>query len=70
MSYQEFLQWAEYRRRFGPLNPMLRVDAAFARFSVLIAQLTGNKRKVSDYMPYLPHSDEPATLDDIKKLLG
>lgn len=55
----------------GPFNPMLRMDAAFARMSVLIASLTGNKRKVSDFMPYIKASpDAPASVEDITKLIG
>ena len=55
----------------GPFNPMLRMDAAFARMSVLIASLTGNKRKVSDFMPYIKaHPDAPASVEDITKLIG
>lgn len=55
----------------GPFNPMLRMDAAFARLSVLIAALTGNKRNVSDFMPFIKaKSDAPASVEDITKLIG
>lgn len=71
MSVTEFQSWIEYREMTGPFNPMLRMDAAFARLSVLIAALTGNKRNVSDFMPFIKaKSDAPASVEDITKLIG
>jgi hypothetical protein len=47
MSADEFRIWLQYRRKWGPLNPMQRLDAAVARMAVW-----KYGKRVEDYMPW------------------
>lgn len=64
ISIAEFECWWQYRKKYGPLNPMLRNDAAIARLSVLVAAVNGHKRKASDFMPWPEQQTE--SIDDIE----
>lgn len=71
LSIGEFASWMQYRKKYGPFNPMLRIDAAVARLSQFIAATKGAKREVADFMPWpvleKPSIDE-AELASMKKM--
>lgn len=54
MTHNELLTWIEYSRWRGPINPMLRIDAAIARLCQVWAG--GEIRK---YMPWPREEPEP-----------
>jgi hypothetical protein len=64
MSHAEVMRWIEYRERNGPMNPMLRLDAAVAR--AIGPFLKGDKRAL---LPWPKESDTPASLDDVMGML-
>ena len=59
--------WRLFRRKNGPLNPMLRVDAAVARAGAMFLK----DRDPKHLMPYPRDDDEEAvaTLDDFMAIL-
>lgn len=58
MSHAEFRDWLLYIRENGPLNPMLRMDAAIGR-AVLPFLKKGTK--LQDLMPWPHKQDEEGT---------
>lgn len=70
LSRHEFSQWVEYRKRRGPLNPLLRQESGFALLASLLCSVHGIKSRTGeilsqrDFMPYAV--DEPeASFDDL-----
>ena len=60
MTYAELLSWMEYRKRYGPLNPILRNDAAIARMAIRMAG-----GKMEDYMPWPKQEVKELTFDEL-----
>lgn len=67
MPYPEFLSWCAYRRKRGPLNPLLRNDAALARISFQIHRALGGTKDLSDFMPW---AEDEAEVTDVLTILG
>jgi hypothetical protein len=66
MTYAELLSWMEYRERYGPLNPMLRNDAAIARMA---SAMTGAKMEA--FMPWpRQRAAEPSFDELVNKIRG
>jgi hypothetical protein len=67
MSVTEVEIWRLFRRKNGPLNPMLRIDSAVARAGALFLK----DRDPKHLMPYPRDEDEEAvaTLDDFMSIL-
>lgn len=65
VSYSEFVNWCEYRRRQGGLNVGLRIDRAIAR--ALAAHFNSmsktQKFKISDFSPF-DADQEKVNVDD------
>lgn len=55
MSMSELNDWVAYIRVNGPLNPILRNDAAIARLAV---SMSGKGAKMEHFMPW-PKFEEP-----------
>jgi hypothetical protein len=61
MSYAEYLSWVEFRKKHGPLNPILRSDQSRAWNSHILAKLQGAKSlTLKDFLPYTNPEDEVA----------
>lgn len=56
MTLDELNGWGEYIRINGPLNPILRNDAAIARLGVSMA---GRGAKMENFMPWPIKEPEP-----------
>lgn len=52
MSYSEFWQWVDYRKRKGPLDPMLRNYERLSLIAFQIHRATGGKLELKDFMEY------------------
>lgn len=65
MPYSEYVGWIAYIDKFGPLNPMLRMEAAVAR----LAALWSKDGKPSDFMPWPKEPDVEATPDMVMGFL-
>ncbi|UHQ21884.1 hypothetical protein LVB77_14540 [Lysobacter sp. 5GHs7-4] len=67
--------WLAYRAKRGPLNPMLRTDAAFGRLSVLLSQVhqlkhqSGRPLGMADFVPYASDEEEEASMEELAALL-
>ena len=70
MTYAEAMQYAEYVKRRGPMNPTLRTDAALARISAQINNACGGKAKPADFMPWANDEDEATPENAMKLLIG
>jgi hypothetical protein len=60
LSYVEFLDWVEYRRKRGSLNQGMRIERAGALIATIIANV--NRKKDSQpvsFYKFAPHHDEP-----------
>jgi len=60
ISYVEFLEWVQYRRKRGSLNLGMRME----RGSALISTILSNIHRKKDSQPvsfyrYAPHHEEP-----------
>ncbi len=60
ISYVEFLDWVEYRRKKGSLNLGMRVE----RGTALISTILSNTHRKKDSQPvsfyqFAPHHEEP-----------
>ena len=65
MSATEWHVWQLYRQKNGPLNPMLRLDAAVARaVSPFIP-----KTKPRDFMPWPKEVEQEATVENLFALI-
>jgi hypothetical protein len=60
MSYVEFLEWAEFRRKRGSLHPGMRTERAGALVAAILANV--NRKKDSQpvsFYNFAPHHEEP-----------
>lgn len=64
MTQAELLRWFAYAEIHGPLNPMIRLDAGFAR--VVQAWRGGTLR---EYMPWPKEPEREATIADFMQIL-
>ena len=64
MTHDEMLDWISYAKLNGPLNPMLRFDAAVARLCVI-----WGGGKVKDHMPWPQEEEREATIEDVFAIL-
>lgn len=64
MSVEELADWVAYREIVGPLNPLLRIDAAVAR--AVSPFLKGDKRAL---MPWPKEPERDASMEDVMNLL-
>jgi hypothetical protein len=69
MSYAEYLAWAKYRSKRGPLNPMLRQDGNFAVLHTQINRATGGRAEIADFMQWAKDDDSDASLGDVMTIL-
>jgi hypothetical protein len=67
MTPDEWHRWMLYRKKNGPLNAMLRLDAAIARCA---APFMGKGVKPSDLMPWPEKADEEMTPELLMQTLG
>lgn len=58
LSYQEFLAWAEYRRRYGCLNTGAVAASFIGRLTYMVHAGLGGKGKPSEFMPDFRNFDE------------
>lgn len=70
MSYREFLSWCAYRNKRGPLNPMLRNDAALGRIAVMVNRGLGGSAEFVDFVPWARDEVEESHLSDVMTLLA
>jgi hypothetical protein len=66
MSAEEMHRWALYRKKYGPMNSMLRLDAALARAA---APFMGRNVKASDLMPWPDKSQDELTPESVMAVL-
>lgn len=65
LSYQEFIQWARYRRKRGSLNVGMRVERGAGLLAALYAN-SNSKNGGYTISDFSPHEDQPVlTLDDL-----
>jgi hypothetical protein len=69
MTYVEFMAWVEYRRKRGPLNPMLRQDWNFAVLQTQVNRACGGKAELADFMPWAKDDDPDASVGDVMTIL-
>lgn len=62
MSYDEFLSWVEYRRKYGPLNPIHRAHQEFTLLGFRVASAAGAKLDLDKMFVY-PRVDEEEELE-------
>ena len=67
MTQEEWQRWILYRRKNGPLNPMLRLDAALARVA---APFFGKGVKPADLMPWPQEEPEEMTPHKFMEAFG
>lgn len=66
MTAGEYSIWRQFREKWGPLNPFMRADSAFARLASAMAQMWGVKGlKMEDFMPWPKKEPEPATPQEV-----
>lgn len=65
MPHAEYVRWMKYVERFGPLNPMLRMERAVAN----LAALWSKDAKPGDFMPWPAEQDTEATPEGALALL-
>lgn len=61
MSYREYLIWAKYRRKYGPMNPIRMFDQSSAIVASQINNAHGGKAKPQDFIFY--GKEESAEVD-------
>lgn len=67
ISYPEFLDWLQYRRKRGSLHIGMRIESAVAVLASLYANRNSKGIKFSP-LDFMPHADEvPITLEDAMK---
>jgi hypothetical protein len=64
LTLDEFTSWLAYAEENGPLNPMIRFDAAIAR-----AVRPFVKGDFKSLMPYPKQPEREATMDDFMNIL-
>lgn len=65
MTADEWHVWQLYRQKNGPMNPMLRTDAAIARAVSPFIQKTTPR----DFMPWPKEPEVEATVEDVFRLI-
>jgi hypothetical protein len=69
VSEEERITWIAYRAKRGPLNPLLRQDAALARIAHLICVAAkikaqdGSEMTVADFMPWAKDEEPEPNVD-------
>lgn len=58
MSLREYLSWSAYREARGPLNPMLRNEAALAIIALQLNRANGGNAELADFMPWAKDEHE------------
>ena len=69
MTCAELWAWVEYRKKRGPLNPTLRIEASLARISAQINNALGGRATPADFMPWANDENDEATVNDVMKML-
>jgi hypothetical protein len=64
MSVEELGSWIAYQKIVGPLNPLLRLDAAISR--AVSPFVKGDKRSL---MPWPKEPEHEATIEDFMNIL-
>lgn len=64
MTYDEFLSWVEYRRKYGPLNPIHRAHQEFTLLGFRVASAAGAKLDLEKMFMY-PRKDEDEELPEV-----
>lgn len=60
LSYVEFLDWVEYRRKRGSLNQGMRIERAGALVATVLANIhRDSKKQPVSFYNFAPHHDEP-----------
>tara|TARA_R100000781_G_scaffold110309_2_gene75674 strand:+ start:1103 stop:1366 length:264 start_codon:yes stop_codon:yes gene_type:complete len=60
LSYVEFLDWVEYRRKRGSLHPGMRTERAGALVATVLANIHRKKDSPSaSFYDFAPHHEEP-----------
>lgn len=63
MTYGEYMTWAMYRHKYGPLNPVRMFDSGAAIVASQVSNAFGGKTKPKDFMPYLDTKEPEAEVD-------
>lgn len=64
MTYGEFRRWQKYIEIYGPVNPIMRNDAAVARLG---ASMSG--AKMESFMPWPKEPPKEVTAEETMKVL-
>lgn len=72
MSSRELELWGQYRKKYGPLNPVRKYDAGAALIASQINNAHGGKAKPLDFMVYgkEPEQDIIVNPDEFMSLLA
>lgn len=70
MHQDEYMSWLAYRRKYGPLNPMIRQDNGFALVSMLINRGLGGRAEMSDFLCYGKNQVEDEVMNDPREFLN
>lgn len=75
MTADDFGRLSLYRRKRGPLNPMLRMDAGFALLAASVFNAAGVKRRdgqpfnQSDFMQWARDEEPEASIESVFGLI-
>lgn len=64
MTYGEFRRWQKYIEIYGPVNPIMRNDAAVARLGVSMSGA-----KMESFMPWPKQPEQEVTVEGAMKVL-
>jgi hypothetical protein len=72
MSFREVMLWSRYRNKNGSLGLVRKYDRPAALVASIMANVHGNKTKLSDFLPYGVEEavDQAPTIEEIKAKLG
>lgn len=70
ITYDEYVDWCLYRKKYGCLNQSVRNDMAVARLMLMVNHALGGKAKYEDMLPNYGGEDRYATVDEIIQMMG
>jgi hypothetical protein len=69
MSYQEAMQWQNYRDLRGGFNLGLRLESGFGLLAYMVHRALGGKQEMDRFTPHL-RKESSGIMDVFKKLGG
>lgn len=74
MTMAEYVRWLQFRKLYGPLNPIRRNDEIIAQVATIATSIMARKKvfQPHDFSPYLkdPEEDEELSLDEAFQTLA